>query len=284
MKTPIHIYHAAAGKPTLLLGLGNGFPAQMYNPLAAAFGTDWNIVCLPARPWWPESEPESNPDNFHHYELLAEDMIRGIEEHGLAPVYGAGHSMGGWSMVMAAVKRPELFTKLGLIDPVFIERRLLRMMRVARLFGVKGNQRMIDGALKRQRTWESLEAAYQHFRQKSLFKRCSDEVVRLYVEGVTRPTEQGVELCYSPEWEAKIFEMLPLNEWTYVPKLRTPTGIVAAADSDRAFPPPSQAMWRRLQPEYPIEVIPNSTHMLPVEHPEEVARRVQAFWNGLIMV
>ena len=275
MDYPIHIYDTATvGKPVICLAHGNGFPPEMYIPLIRAIGSDYHSVCLPSRPWWENSDP----DAFTGWEMLADDLIAGIKAHDLAPVIGIGHSMGGVAMMIAAVRQPELFHSVIMLDPVFMPRFWLRFIRIAKPFGYRPLKQLINRALKRQRQWNSLEDAYQRFRQRSLFARCSDEVVCLYVEGMTRPSENGIALAYLPEWEAAIFSHIPLYEWRYPPKLTVPALIIGGAKSD-TFLSPAIKLWRRMRPDIRVEIISESGHLVPMEEPDTVAGYICAFLN-----
>jgi pimeloyl-ACP methyl ester carboxylesterase len=273
MSYPIHIYHSASsGKPTLLIGHGNGFPPEVYAPLVDALGMDHPAVCLPARPWWENAAPE----DFTGWHMLADDLVGGIREHQLAPVIGIGHSMSGVAMSIAAVEHPDLFRAIILVDPVYIPRRYMWLTGVLRLLGIQPNAKLINGALRRQRQWDSLEEAYQRFRNRSLFQNCSDEVVWLYTKGITRPTSSGVELVYPPEWEAKIFSSVPVDEWRYPPRISVPCMVIGAEKTDVFFPP-SVRLWQKMRPDIPVHVVPEAGHLLPMEKPSQVADLIRAF-------
>jgi pimeloyl-ACP methyl ester carboxylesterase len=278
MPYPIHFYHdPGPGRPTLLIGHGNGFPPAAYAPLARAMGEDYRQVCLPARPWWGTH----SPDNIRDWHFLSEDMIGGIQEHALGPVVGLGHSMSGVAMVYAAVQRPDLFRAIVLIDPVFLPPAWLWLARLLKPFGFQTNKRLVEGARKRKRDWASVDEAYERFRGRSLFKNCSDEVVRLYAEGLLQPTGRGgMELAYPVEWEVAIFAHGPLDEWNYPPRLKTPCLIIGGEASD-TFLPPAIAAWRKRRPDVQIELVPNTGHLIPMEAPEAIAQLSHKFLASL---
>jgi pimeloyl-ACP methyl ester carboxylesterase len=263
-------------RPVICLGIGNGFPAEMYTPLMEAIQTEANKVCLPPRPWWDGTDPAA----FRSWHQLADDLVAGIREHDLAPVIGVGHSMSGVAMMYAAAAHPDLFKGIVLLDPVFFPRPALWAIRLARLANIELNKKMINGALNRRQQWDSLDAAYQHFRKRSLFSRCSDDVVRLYVEGMTHLTEKGVELAYPPAWEARIFATPPLDEWDYLPTIQIPCTIIAGVESN-AFSEVVRRRWQRVRPDIPLHVLADAGHLVPVEQPEQVARRIDEFMAAL---
>lgn len=271
-----HTYsHQKTAATTVLIGHGNGFPPEVYAPLAAALDAG-HCVCLPARPWWGGE----NPQDFKSWHTLADDLIAGIEHFGLGPVRGVGHSMSGVAMVYASVKRPDLFASIVLLDPVYLPRSIVRWARVGSWFGLSFNRRLEQGALNRRREWQSAEAAFERFRKRSLFKRCSDEVLRLYVDGMTvpKPDGEGIELAYPPEWEARIFHTVPYDEWAYARKISVPCRIIGGEYTDVFFPQ-SHALWRKLRPDILLSVMPEVGHLLPLEAPSAVADQILEFWK-----
>lgn len=100
--------------PVLHLAHANGFPPGTYRPLAEALADRYRVIALPARPLWSDQRPESSPT----WRPLADDLVRGMDELGLAGVVGVGHSLGGVLTLWAANRRPDLFRCVVLIDPV----------------------------------------------------------------------------------------------------------------------------------------------------------------------
>ncbi len=273
MTYPIYEYTPqAAVKPVMTFAWGNGFPMEMYAPFVREIQGNYRQVGLPARSWWPET----NPAELKSWHVMAQDYVAAIQEHQLAPVIGVGHSMGGVVNLISAVEHPELFHAVVLIDPVFFPRWMVRLAMLIESTGFKLTRPLVDGALKRRDQWESIEEAYTYFRGKSLFKRCSDEVVRLYTEYIVRPNGTGVELVYPKAWEAQIFRTPPLDEWRYPPKIQVPC-MILAGENTNAFLPGAVRLWQQLRPDIPLKVIPETSHLLPVEQPNIVARAIQDF-------
>ena len=276
MTYPIHIFdEQSTGRDAICIGPGNGFPPGVYAPLAALLGSDYHRVSLFPRPWWDDKIPEK----FPNWRILADDLVAGIRQHNLAPVIGMGHSMSGMALVMAAAKNPDLFRALILIDPVILPPIAYWTYPLFNILGTHIRMNMIKGAENRRREWPSVEDAYQHFRKASVFRRCSDEVMRLYAEGITRPQKdgEGVELIYSPQWEATIYHRSPaLNVWPLISRLKVPTCVIRGAESN-AFLPAAARQMRRKRPDFPLVEIPGAGHLVPFEAPEAVAEAANAF-------
>jgi pimeloyl-ACP methyl ester carboxylesterase len=189
--------------------------------------------------------------------------------------------MGGVYTMWAALRRPDLFRALVLIDPVILPPSVLRKLRLMRLLGLRNRLPLVRGALRRRRTWPSLQACFDRYRGKALFAAWPDASLWAYVESGTRPRSDGqVELLYPPEWEAHIFATPPADVWRHVPKLRTTTApptLVIRGERSHTFRLESQNRMQRLLPQTRFHVIPDAGHLVPMERPAETGEIITAF-------
>ena len=284
MQPPValdHLHDFGGDGPIVHLAHANGFPPASYRSLAETLtghalgspGRGYHVIGLSARPLWPDSRPESAP-NWH---VLAADLIQGLDALGLKRILGVGHSLGGVCTMLATIHRPDLFRAVVLIDPVILPPAWLRGIRLVRWLGLRQRQPLVQGALRRRRTWPSRQACYEHYRGKLLFARWSDASLWAYVEAGTRLRADGqVELVYPPEWEAHIFATTPTDVWRYVPQLRTPA-LVIRGEHTETFRPASQRRMARLLPQARFRVIPGARHLVPMERPAETGAAVRQF-------
>src|SRR5579872_3799514 len=141
---------------------------------------------------------------------MSDDLVEGLRTMGAQKIIGVGHSLGGVLTLYAAVKHPELFSHVILIDPTMLSPKLLWQIRLWKLFGFEARSFLIKGALRRKRNWGNRGEAYDYFRGRQLFKNWSDEMVKSYVDSMTGPSPTGgVQLIYPPEWEAQIYRTIP---------------------------------------------------------------------------
>lgn len=261
------------GGSGLLLHLAhaNGFPPGAYRLLAEALAEWSHVVALPARPLWPGSRPESAPT----WHSLADDLIQAFDRLGWRGVIGVGHSMGGVVTLWAAVRRPELFRAVVLVDPVILPPTWLWLVRLAWLLGLQHRLPLVQEALRRRRTWRSRQDCYELYRRLPFFANWPDESLRAYVWAGTRQREDGlIELVYPPEWEAHLFATVPTDVWRAVPRLRVPA-LVIRGERSSTFRPESQARMERLLPHARFVVIPGAGHLVPMERPELVAATIR---------
>ena len=111
----------------------------------------------------------------------------------------------------------------------------------------------------------------------------SEENLRYYIEGITRKREQGYELVYSPEWESHIYYtgLLDFDIWRDLPKLQVPTLFLRGAETD-TFLQKAANLVKRKQPKARMETLEKSTHLLPLERPNEVFHIMQSFLTEVL--
>ena len=274
MLPSIALLHEFGGRgPVIHLAHANGFPPAAYGPLAEVLTERFHVVGLPARTLWPGSWPESISDQHP----LADDLVDGLDTLGLRDIYGVGHSLGGVLTLWAAIRRPDLFRAVVLIDPVILPPSWLQVIRLMRWLGLYWYQPRVQGALHRRRVWPDRPACYEHYRAKRLFARWPEPSLRAYVEAGTRPRADGqVELVYPPEWEARVFATTPTGIWEDVPQLRVPALFVRGERSE-VFRPECQRLIARQLPGAQFVVIPNAGHLAPLERPVETGAAIREF-------
>jgi pimeloyl-ACP methyl ester carboxylesterase len=184
----------------------------------------------------------------------------------------------------AALRDPKKFRAIILLDPVLFVPSFLTMWNIVRAFGL-GNRvhPKISGALKRRREFDNLDMVFRGYRTREVFKYMSDESLRAYIAGITKAKKDGgFELAYSPEWESRIYMtgMRDFDLWHGLPKLEVPTLIIRGAETD-TFLEVAGNLVKKKQPKVKIETLPKSTHILPLEYPQEVFRIMQSFLQDL---
>jgi pimeloyl-ACP methyl ester carboxylesterase len=267
---PLHFLHA------------NGYPPECYQPLLELLKREYNVFGMLLRPLWPDS----NPNDLKDWRPLSEDLLHFLSNREIAPVIGVGHSIGAIVTLRAALREPSKFRALVLIDPVlFLPRRLVawNFVRAIRL-GYKLHPK-IAGSLKRRRTFEDLNTIFRGYRNREVFRYMSDENLRIYIQGITRPKERGYELVYSPEWETRIYftGLRDFDIWRNLPKLQVPALFLRGAETDTFWEAAAELV-KRKQPRAKIETLEKSTHLLPLERPQEVFELMQSFLGEALKV
>lgn len=258
--------------PTIVFAHANGFPPDCYEPLLNKLSTNYKIWAMHQRPLWKNS----NPDKFKSWHVLADDLIQFLEENNLKNIIGMGHSMGGVANIIAATKRPDLFSHIVLMDPVLFLGKFNFAFNLTPIFLRKKIIPIAKIALKRKDRWANKKTAYDSLRSKKIFSLISDEYFPAFIDGLIKENKDGSVSLISPKkWEAQIY-CTPPSSWKYLAKLKTPTLAIKAAGTNLLYPSVWDK-WKQTQPSADFRIIENSSHLVPLERPEEAAKLVNEF-------
>lgn len=265
---PLHFLHA------------NGYPPECYTPFLELLKTQYHVFGMLLRPLWPDADPEGIQD-WHPF---SDDLLRFLADANSGPVIGVGHSIGAVVTLRAALRDPEKFRALILLDPVLLVPSRLLAWSIVRAIGLGHRLHpKIQGALERRRHFDDLELVFRGYRKRSVFKYMSDEHLRVYLEGMTRKTDHGYELVYPPEWEARIYltGLRDFDIWRDLPELQAPVLVIRGAETDTFLENAAKLVkWK--QPRARVETLPESTHLLPLERPQEIFSMMQSFLKEVL--
>jgi pimeloyl-ACP methyl ester carboxylesterase len=170
--------------PPLHLAHANGYPPGAYRRLAAALSARYHVTAMVSRPLWPGSSPAG----LRSWQPLADDLQAYLEARGARGWVGVGHSLGAVITAEVALRRPELFSAVVLLDPVMLAPLWLAIWNLMRRLGQAHRAHpYISGALKRRRRFDSLAAMVARYRRTPVFSRISDEGLKDFVQAAARP-------------------------------------------------------------------------------------------------
>src|SRR5258708_5060336 len=106
-----HNFNGSSG-PLVHLACANGFPAQTYTRALEPLFKNFHVVSANVRALWADCPPES----LTHWSQLGDDILRALDQITDQPVIGIGHSVGAVATMYAAIKCPERFSRLVLVD------------------------------------------------------------------------------------------------------------------------------------------------------------------------
>jgi pimeloyl-ACP methyl ester carboxylesterase len=246
----------------------NGFPPETYIPLLRPLTNRYHVICMLPRALWPDEKP---PTKLHQWDMLADDLLAGLAYHKLDKVIAVGHSFGGIASMIATVRQPKLFSALCLLDPTLFRPEWLEGLEQMQHDGSIIEFPLVQGAMRRKRTFETKDAAFAYFKTKRLFADWSDESLHLYVDYGTQPAAYGsLELRWSPEWEAYYFSTGFTRSWEVVPKLRglLPVLAIGGGTTD-TYVPEIAAMLRDELPEASFAEVAGHGHLFPQTAPQQ---------------
>jgi pimeloyl-ACP methyl ester carboxylesterase len=280
--SPLHFLHA------------NGYPPECYRPLLDLLKSEYRIFGMTLRPLWEGAKPEE----IQSWHPFSDDLIRFLSDgkSGFdtpsatqpSPVIGVGHSIGATVTLRAALRDPNQFRALVLIEPVLFVPNFMKIWHIIRMLGLGDRfHPLIAGAKRRRRIFDDLETVFHGYRNRHVFRYMSDESLQAYIHGITKPKADGngYELVFPPEWEAQIYRtnMHDSDIWHDLPKLEIPTLIIRGAETD-TFLERTAKFVKRKQPKVRIEALEKSTHLLPLERPMEVFEIMHSFLQETLKV
>ena len=196
------------------------------------------------------------------------------------PVIGIGHSLGAVTTYLAAAKHPHLFSKIILIEPVILPRRILWLICLMKLFGIVGLIPHARIARKRKRIFANKDAAFVRFASgRCAFSTWSKDFIDAYLEcGILEKDNEKAILKYNPETEAHIFESVPLDIWKYAGKIKCPVLSIRGKHSDSFYADAASDL-KKYIPAYELETVSKTGHFVPMEKPVECAKIIFRFIN-----
>ncbi len=265
--------------PPLVFAHANGYPPAAYRPLLERLAERHRVLAPEARPLWPGARPEA----VSTWDTFADDWLKWADHETLPAVIGVGHSIGAITLIQAALRAPERFAALVLIEPVLFTPGRHLLWGAVRAAGL-GEQLhpLVKATLRRRRHFASVAEMVGRYRRAPIFKRINDRGLLAYAEALAAPSpEGGVTLRFTPEWEARIYMTGAPNLWRRLPTLKLPALIVAGADSD-TFVPGAIARARRALPQADVVVLPETGHLVPLEKPNDVAGLIESFVEKVV--
>lgn len=250
----------------------NGFPPKTYAGLVKELSSDHRVLAMSSRPLWKSSDHLS----FDSWRLAADDLIRFLDKQKLTGIVGVGHSFGANCTVMAAHKRPDLFSKLVLIEPVILPSWKYTVLSVSPKWLMQKYNPVLKKTLERVDSWTSRELAFTQFRTKKVFELLSDEALWDYVNSATEKTDEGLYVLTFPKlWEAQIYATIT-NPWKELKELQLPFLAIRGEHSE-TISVEVWSKWQSVSQNGKFIELPSFGHLAPLEDPVGCGQLVKEF-------
>jgi pimeloyl-ACP methyl ester carboxylesterase len=247
----------------LLFSHATGFHAHCYQPIAAQLSDNFSSFGLDHRGHGETPRPADGQVDWDRYGDDATVAAEAIAPDG--DLVGFGHSMGGASLVMAALRNPGLFDVIVAFEPVIFPQ----------MMGRPGDDPspMVTAARNRRETFDSFEAAINNYASKPPMQFFDPEILRAYVEHGFEPTDSGVTLRCAPEDEARTFEMAATHDlFDRLPEIETRIVVVSGkVETERSPAGIAERVAERLPNGTYIELTAGN-HLSPFIDPAETAQ------------
>lgn len=146
-----------------------------------------------------------------HWKLLVQELITAIEQrYANNPTVGVGHSLGGVLTLFAAIERPDLFSKIILLDPPLFSANKRTVIAILKKLNLLQYIPPASLAKKRRTNFNSKDEALQYFSSKSLFRNFHPQCLQHYIDYGLKPDgNNAYTLSFSNTIEQAVFEYLP---------------------------------------------------------------------------
>ncbi|MFT6690856.1 MAG: pimeloyl-ACP methyl ester carboxylesterase, partial [Colwellia sp.] len=269
-------YYRAGAKDAKRIHLlhGTGFSAMTLAAMASKLPKDWSIWLTDVPGHGYSTQPTTQMPNWQKMANTIADAIylqANVKENG--PLVGIGHSMGGVITLLAAVKYPDLFSEIILLDPVLFQTEMIIAQQLMRATGAWRRSSLVKAVANRTATWPSLTNMKENIAGKSFYKAWHPQVISDYCDFSTHVNHQhSVTLSCQPSWEASIFGSYPKGLWRAIYNIKIPVEILMANKSyffipkavKRAAKINKTIQWQKF----------GRHHCFPMEQPLETAKAI----------
>ena len=250
--------------PTIFLLHGDMRTSRSWDAVARRLCDSYRVLALDSR-----GHGDSDwPDTGYTFAQRVDDLEAFSDAIGMRNAIAVAHSTGGVVATLLSDRRPDIFTRLALLEPMVV---------VTESF-----QRMVSKRAETpRRTWDSREGMYKYLKWHRMTGKWPDEVIRDVVDHESYELPNGrLDIKWataSMRWSEREGDYLDLK-----PALRTlekPILFIMSdsrADQFRHLHPIAEET-----PDFDLLTIPDSGHNMYMDQPATVAEAVRNFIEGV---
>ena len=242
---------------------GNSFTPNSYKNLLDGLSNRAIVKTSLLRPLWTKD----NLVKFSNWDIFLDDYLDSIKDE--SNIVGVGHSIGGNLLLKAAIKQPERFDKIILLDPTFFVPKTIMAWKIISLFKMQSYVLpYINRAQNKKMNYNSIEEMFKAYRSYKVFSKFSDEDLLLLVNSLVKIKKNKVELIFDNKWDAQIYRTGLVNDmfiWKHISDLNVQTMIIRAEHSDVFLRKTSKYVVAKNKNIVIKEMI-NSDHLFPINN------------------
>ncbi|MBI6899340.1 alpha/beta hydrolase [Pseudomonas putida] len=247
----------------------NGFPSATYGKLFAALGPDYEVRHLAQHAHDPRFPVNDNWQN------LVDELLHHLERQD-APVWGVGHSLGGVLHLHAALRRPEFYRGVVMLDSPVLTRADEWLIQAAKRLGFIDRITPAGRTLGRREAFPDRDSARNYFAGKTLFRHFDPDCLEAYLEHGLEQGEEGLRLRFDPATEISIYRSIPHVSPARPRQLQVPLAMVRGAQSRVIRKHHALAVRAMAKGEY--HSLPGG-HMFPLERPTDTAGLIKGLFD-----
>jgi pimeloyl-ACP methyl ester carboxylesterase len=218
----------------------------------------------------------ADPGQLKNWGVFANDLTCFLESLP-EPVIAAGHSRGAVVSLLVAARRPDLVRALILIDPAIMPFYFNALWYLRKKLGLVRRRAEVKQTARRRKTWPSREVIRSAYLKKYPFSNWKAGFLDSYLQdGIREAIDGQVELSCDPFWEAEVFATFQYEIWRTIRQIQCPVLVVHGMGSN-AFPPSAARSFKAKVPSTLMVGLPETSHFVPMERPEETVRAILDF-------
>ncbi|MBE0474160.1 alpha/beta hydrolase [Rhodoferax sp.] len=261
----------------LVFSHANSFGAATYGVLFEALKARRFDVAAIDKYGHDPRYPVSN--NWPHLVQQLIDFTRQRVDNAGAPVFLAGHSLGGFLSLMAASQAPNLVRGVLLLDAPLVGGWRAQALGLAKRTQLVGSVSPGKLSRKRRQYWPNFEAALAHFKSKRAFAKWHPQVLEDYIaHGTHDETVNGNTqrvLSFNRDIETAIYNTLPSNLEALIKRhpVKCPVAFIGGTRSSEMRQVGLELTRRVTQGRL---MMLDGSHLFPMEKPLVTAAAIEA--------
>jgi pimeloyl-ACP methyl ester carboxylesterase len=270
--------HGNPAGPRLVLSHGNGLATDAYFPFWNLLRDRYDLILFDVRNHGENPVHGGSGHDMTHFVADLERTLNEVQrEFGSKPIAGVFHSLSGLIAIRHALEHQGRWRVLVLFDPPIYP----RDGHPLRNFQQDDKDSLAARARKRTERYKSPHDFAKQLASKRSFARWRPEAYDLMARATLRQEPSSGEwiLACPRELEARVFdENREPSLWTKLGEVKAPVKLIGADPHIEGAGAPaliSKAIAEEMPVEY--EAIPNTTHFLQIEKPEECVRAMETF-------
>ncbi len=270
--------HGNPAGPRLMLSHGNGLAVDAYFPFWNLLRDRYDLILFDVRNHGENPLHGESGHDMTHFVVDLERTLGGIErEFGNKPIAGVFHSLSGLIAIRHALEHQGRWRAIVLFDPPIYPREGHPLRNVQQL----DKDSLAARARRRTERYKSPHDFAKQLASNRGFTRWRPQAYEIMARATLRqePSSGHWILACPRELEARVFEEnRDPSLWMKLGEVKAPVKLIGADPHIEGAGAPaliSKAIAEEMPVEY--EAIPNTSHFLQIEQPEECVRAMETF-------
>ena len=145
--------------------------------------------------------------SIKNWKTLADDFLAELSTNNKSSEkIGVGHSMGGTILLYSAIKMPNFFSKIILLDPVIFTPFQCKMWRVINFLGLGMHfHPLAKKALNRKTEFDSFSDIFNRYKKYNIFKKFSNQSLKNYINSIFKKKKGKYVINYDINIEVEYY-------------------------------------------------------------------------------